>query len=116
MEFNVSNYLNGVFEGLENLFNDADKVGFQDGDLRKVLALFKMTKEREADEYAAIQDVKSQRESAKPVLAEIFSENPQAEFDPRQLAGRVGLENNQGNRSFIRYQLKQLRLTYQPNL
>lgn len=53
---------------------------------------------------------------AAPQIAEIYIGCPNPEdLDPRDVAERVGLPDKQGARSFVRYQLKQLRLTHQPS-
>jgi hypothetical protein len=49
----------------------------------------------------------------KPLIAELYAADPDAELDPAEVAGRVGMRNCQGARSYVRHQLKQLRLTYQ---
>jgi hypothetical protein len=49
----------------------------------------------------------------KPMVVEIFSADPTAELDPAEVASRVGMPHKQGSNSWVRHQLKQLRLTYQ---
>jgi hypothetical protein len=52
---------------------------------------------------------------AKPLIAEIYAADPDAELDPAEVATRVGMPNKQGSRSFVRHQLKQLRIAYHGN-
>jgi hypothetical protein len=49
----------------------------------------------------------------KPLVVEIFSADPTAELDPAEIAGRIGMPLKQGANSWVRHQLKLLRLTYQ---
>lgn len=53
------------------------------------------------------------REAARPQIVSLFEANPNADLDPREIATRVGLKNCQADRSFVRHQLKQARLTWQ---
>jgi hypothetical protein len=52
---------------------------------------------------------------AKPLIAEIYAADPDAELDPAEIATRVGMPDKQGSRSFVRHQLKQLRIAYHAN-
>jgi len=56
---------------------------------------------------------KEVREAAKPELMAMFQANPQADLDPREAVGRLGLKNCQADRAWFRAQWKRLRLTYQ---
>jgi hypothetical protein len=48
-----------------------------------------------------------------PLIADLFAADPDADLNPAEIAQRVGMPDKQGSRSFVRHQLKQLRLTYQ---
>ena len=46
-------------------------------------------------------------------IADLFSADPDANLDPAEIVATLGMPDKQGSRSFVRFQLKQLRLTYQ---
>jgi hypothetical protein len=47
-----------------------------------------------------------------PQIAQMFEADPNADLDPAEVASRLGMPDKQGVRSFVRHQIKLLRLTY----
>jgi hypothetical protein len=58
---------------------------------------------------------KKQANEAKSMIAELFGADPSAELDPREVAAHCGMPDKQGARSFVRHQLRLLRLSYNGN-